>query len=113
MTGYDIYKRVCSLLGYKDFGNENDKGAVFHEMLNQIASDLKLDETKSLSDEIPLTTPQKEAVIYGSAMLLAVSIGDSNCAKLYSELYNCKRSSALSSSDLRVDVLPTPQSGGI
>ena len=114
MTGYKLYKRVCSLLGYNDFGtNEDTKSGLFLSILNQICEDLKIAEIKSLSDEIIFEAHKKEALIYGSAMLFSASLNDSGCADMYTSIYNSKRSKALSETDTRKDVLPKPLNGGV
>ncbi len=115
MTGYDIYNRVCALLGCHDLveNKENGKCAVFLNMLNQICADLGIREVVSLSQKIIMEERQKEAVIYGSAMLFSVTLRDSACAKMYTELYNSKRAKALCKTDTRKDTLPSPTLGGM
>ena len=46
MTGYELYKRVCALLGchYTDKDSDNAAGTAFCGMINQIAEDLKISE---------------------------------------------------------------------
>ncbi len=115
MTGYDIYNRVCALLGCHDLveSKENGKCAVFLNMLNQICQDLGISEIDSLSQKILLHENQKEAFIYGCAMLFSVTLRDSGCAKIYTELYNSKRAKALCKTDTRKDTLPSPTLGGM
>ena len=115
MTGNEIFNRVCFLLGYYDFLKDNDpaKKLAFLEIINQIADDLNLNKTASLSDGLNLTPKQAEALIYGSCMLFSLSLKDSNTAKVYSALYSVKRSSALNIQGKREDVLPYPLDGGV
>ncbi len=115
MTGYDIYARVCFLLGYYDFlqDNDNAKKQAFCGIINQICEDLKIKGIESLSQEIKLESEYSEALAYGCAMLFSVSIKDDGCAKMYSALYSGKRSSVLSRTDKRYDVLPVCDSGGV
>lgn len=115
MTGYDIFDRVCALLGCHDLieNKENGKCAVFLNMLNQICADLGISESESLSQKIIIKETQTEALIYGSAMLFAVTLRDSGCAKIYTELYNSKRAKALCKTDTRQDILPSPSLGGM
>lgn len=115
MTGYELFKKVCALLGYYDLhsGNDNAKSTVFCDIVNQIAQDLNIKEIKTLSEKIICKPYQKEALTYGCAMLFSVSLSDSGCAAMYSELYNSKRCKALSACDIRADVLPSPKIGGI
>ncbi len=115
MTGYELYKRVCALLGYHytDKDDDNAKGTAFCGMINQMAEDLKIPEIKSLSDKIEVPPHKKEALIYGCAMLHAAALNDSGCVKMFSQLYLNKRSKALNETDKREDTLPKPFIGGI
>ncbi len=115
MTGYDIYKKSCAVLGYYDIaeGRSPIRGEAFTDMLNQILADLKADAVEDLGQEMTLTTKLQEACVYGCAMLLSVALKDSNCASLYSQLYNLKRSVVLSGTDKRYDVLPATLDGGV
>ena len=115
MTGYDIYDRVCGLLGCHDLieHKENGKCAVFLNMLNQICADLGVRSLENLSQKIIMKETQTEALIYGSAMLFSVTLRDAGCAKIYTELYNSKRAKALSKTDTRQDILPSPSIGGM
>lgn len=115
MTGYDIYDRVCGLLGCHDLigHKENGKCAVFLNMLNQICADLGVRNLENLSQKIIMKETQTEALIYGSAMLFSVTLRDAGCAKIYTELYNSKRAKALSKTDTRQDILPSPSIGGM
>lgn len=114
MTGYDIFKRVCSLLGYADFSaNPNGSATVsFWHILNQILSDLKLPEAETLSSVIEANPKQKEAIIYGSASLFAGSLNDITLANTFTQLYNAKRNGVLCENATRQDVIPTPSQGG-
>ena len=114
MTGYDIFKRVCAILGYEDFFETADesKAISFWHILNQILSDLKLTEIETLSSVIDASKKQKEAIIYGCAMLLAGNLNDMTLANTFTQLYNGKRNGVLCESDTRRDVIPTPPQGG-
>ncbi|MBO5322446.1 MAG: hypothetical protein J6B22_07610 [Clostridia bacterium] len=115
MTGTEIFNRVCFLLGYYDFLKDNDqtKKLALIQIINQIADDLNLSKIASLSDSLTLTSKQAEALIYGVCMLFALSLKDSNTAKVYSSLYSVKRSTALNIQAKREDVLPYPLDGGV
>lgn len=115
MTGYDIFKRVCLLLGYHDMAEnaDNVKITAFSGMLKQIGEDLQIEGIKNMTDSITADKKQIEALIYGCAMLFSASLNDSGCAQMYSKIYNGKRSGALSKTDIRLDVLPNPTQGGI
>lgn len=115
MTGYNIYKKICALLGYS-VGSDSHSDRRTERMtsiINQIAQDLKIDAISSLSEKIETTPQKKEALIYGCAMMLAVTESDSSHANLFGELYNAKRGAALSCTDTRQDTLPAPSEGGI
>lgn len=115
MTGYELYKRVCALLGYHytDKDSDNAAGTAFCGMINQIAEDLKISEIKSLADKIEVGLNKREALIYGCAMLYATSLKDSGCVKMFSQLYTSKRGKALNETDIRDDILPKPVVGGM
>ena len=114
MTGYDIFKRVCAVLGYTDFSVNPDglTDVSFWHILNQILADLKLPETDTLSSVIKANQKQIEAIIYGTASLFAGSLKDIALANTFTPLYNAKRSVVLCESDTRTDVIPTPPQGG-
>ena len=115
MNGYDIYRRVMSLLGYSLPDNPSDDrrlSRVLH-ILNQLASDLKLDPVSSVSQEIKATELKAEALCYGCAMLLALAEGDGAKNRLFADIYNAKRASALSGCEIIEDTLPDVGSGGV
>ncbi len=100
MKGYDVYKRALSLLGYVGY---DDDAALSESLLrraldliNQILADLKLDELEYISDEIIASSEKTQALCYGTAMLMAISEGDAQKNALLAEIYNSKRSAALS-----------------
>ncbi len=111
MTGYDVYKKVCSILGYFDLqeGQTPLHSQAMNDIVNQICTDLKLSLIENLSEEISNDKKVCEALIYGTAMLMAAALRDSGCSALYSELYNAKRASVLGAACTRADVLPTAQ----
>ena len=115
MTGYELYKKVCALLGYHytDKDSDNTTGTAFCGMINQIAADLKISEIKSLADKIEVGLNKREALIYGCAMLYATSLKDSGCVKKISQLYTSKRGKALNETAQREDILPKPVVGGM
>ena len=114
MTGNEIFNRVCFLLGYYDFLKETDsmKRLAFCQIINQIAEELHLGKLSSLNDKFELTDKTSDALIYGTAMLFALSLKDGNTAKVYSALYSVKRSTALNTPEKREDALPFPIDGG-
>ncbi len=114
MTGYDVYKKICALLGYSFTDTTaNDRRLVrMQEIIEQISLDLKFESPKNLSQEIIIQAKKKEALIYGAAMMLAVTEGDSGKTKMFAQLYNSKRSTALCEKETLSDALPTTSDGG-
>lgn len=112
MTGYDIFAKAVLRLGYDQSHNEHliGRGA---EFVSQIAADLRLPAIKSLSEEIEVGPEGLEALCCGVAMLLALSEADGERHRLFCELYNAKRGSALGHNDRVEDRLPTAESGDI
>lgn len=116
MTGFDVYNRCMALLGYTYQEGEIVVGktlkARFPEIFNQILLDLKIEPTEDLSVDISLDLKQMDALINGCAMLLSLSEGDVDKNKLFTALYNGKRSSALAEKSLIEDTIPNV-SGGV
>lgn len=110
MTGYDIYKRVLALLGYLNaadvvVGEENlFKRSL--DVINQICFDLNIETINSLSCKIEANEIKIDALCYGVAMILSLIEGDGAKNKLFAQIYNAKRSKALSKSDTVQDKLP-------
>ncbi len=114
MTGYDILKQTCALLGYESqiYNSDDSKKIAFWHILNQILTDLELPETKGLSDILTLSQKQKEALIYGCAMLFSASVSDIALSNTFTALYNGKRNGVLCKKDIREDTIPFPVNGG-
>ncbi len=114
MTGYELRKRVCSLLGYLETESNNTllKNENFTNIANQISSDLRLKEIENLSEILSLSPMEFEVLTYGCAMLLATALRDIGSAEVYSGLYNSKRALCLNETDKIKDVLPSPFLGG-
>ncbi len=117
MSGYDIYKKVLLRLGFNSTDNHTvlSDGRVImaKEFINQILSDLRLDEIEDMTAKIKCSKAQGEAVCYGVAMLMALSEGDSEKNKLFTDLYNAKRASVLSEVSFIEDTLPSAENGGV
>ena len=113
MTGYDIYKKVCSMMGYAYDTDAAKEGRILRmtDIINRILSDLKAEGIASLSDPVILSAEKTEALLYGCAMMLAISESDSGTAAVFSEFYDVKRALALSDSASREDILPFPSRG--
>ncbi|MEE1238698.1 MAG: hypothetical protein UHO61_02105 [Acutalibacteraceae bacterium] len=115
MMGYNLIKRAKNLLGYS--GNEGDpdegvgqanKGL---EIINQLLLDLNCEGISSLSDIIAISPAKEEALCYGTAMLLALTEGDADRNRLFTEIYNAKRATALAKTEIVKDCLPKVTEG--
>lgn len=111
MTGHKIYTRVLNLLGYINHDNSITpdaelQGRALHA-LNQILIDLKQEEVADMDCEINLSQSSIEALIYGVAMILSLSGCDAEINRVFTQIYNSKRSTALSEICVVTDVLPT------
>ena len=101
MTGYDAVKRAMNLLGYSAEEGEryetNSASVNGLGIVNQISSDLGCG----------IISPEKEeALCYGTAMLLALREGDAEKNRLFAEIYNQKRGTALAGLTHIKDCLP-------
>ena len=116
MTVNEIFDRVLALLGYsnKDGGYEGLevlKSRVI-DCVNQILADLETEVMVSkLNDSLPVEGVGIEAVIYGTAMLLALSICDNEKNVLFAGLYNIKRATYKSNVYQKKDALPFDDGG--
>ncbi|MBR2489130.1 MAG: hypothetical protein IKB45_01510 [Clostridia bacterium] len=109
MKAYDIYKKAAIRAGITENDILSDsftkKGA---EFINQIANDLNIAGIDSLSDKIDCTSLQAEALCCGVAMLISLTISDSEKNSVLTDIYNAKRASALSKISSVEDVIPRP-----
>ncbi len=111
MKGHNVFDDAIRLLGYTDFeGNIQDTSglkaravSVINSILADICSGVKI--TK-LSDEIPLNEEQSDALVYGAAMLLALSDGNGEKNRIFAEIYNGKRAICKSDKSTVRDTLP-------
>lgn len=115
MTGNDVFERVSNLLGYSNLHTvRTDKEKLLkraHEIINQICLDLKIPQINRLSDEISTNRLSLDALCYGTAMLFSLIEGDGKMNKIFTDIYNAKRSAALSKKDIIDDKLPTVSYG--
>lgn len=115
MTGNDVFERVLNLLGYiNSYNAKVDKESLLNrapQIINQICLDLKIPQINRLSDEIDANASAQEALCYGVAMLLALIEGDGDNNKVFADIYNAKRMTALSSKTVIEDKLPTVSYG--
>ncbi|MBE6787589.1 MAG: hypothetical protein E7537_04500 [Ruminococcaceae bacterium] len=110
MTGNEIYKRVLGLLGYI----ENDiiiagQETLFKralDIINQICVDLKIPQIKRLSEKVEASEEALDALCYGTAMIMCLVEGDGAKNQIFTAIYNAKRATALSKTEIIADKLP-------
>lgn len=110
MTGYDIYNKAILRLGY-DNNLTDDLSARSLEFIGQIAEELLITPPHSLLEEIKADGKRLEALCCGTAMLLALSLGDRVRHIAFCELFNAKRAAILGHSEKVEDLLPVSEGG--
>ena len=115
MNGNEIYKRVINLLGYINYDDAVTYDTLLHcralYALNQILVDLKQEEVKDMDVAINIPKASMDALVYGMAMMLSLIGCDSELNRVFTQIYNSKRSAALNEISAVVDVLPTVVEG--
>lgn len=115
MTGYDVIKRAMHLLGYSgDAGDPSELGSTSvkgFEIIKQLLIDLKCSDISSLSEAFDISKTKEDALCYGAAMLLALTEGDADKNRIFTEIYNSKRAAALCSTECVKDCLPKVTEG--
>ena len=115
MTGFEIYRRAMSLLGYTNSSGEiSDSSGLLNRVsdaLQHICIDLNLMAPKTLSQELLLDQKQCDAVVCGVAMLLSLGQGDAELNRIFTSLYNAKRGHIKGKNSNINDVLPTLNGG--
>lgn len=110
MTGYNIYKSAMLLLGYSvdnmTVSPTDDLLQRTLETINRISTDIKGPQFSSLSDEINISATKYDALCYGVAMLLSLTEHNSEKNRLFTDIYNAKRASALSQISHISDSIP-------
>lgn len=109
MTGYDVIRRAMSLLGYSggsDPSESEKNSANGFEFIKQLTSDLRCGCVSSLSDSLDISHAKEEALCYGTAMLFALAEGDGEKNRIFAEIYNSKRVTALAETAVIKDSLP-------
>lgn len=111
MTVNNVYNSAIKLLGYNNAYlsiEDNDilkKRAV--EFVNRIGFDLfKMPSVNGFLEEFNIPPNALEALIYGVCMLISLSESDGDKNRLFTELYNLKRSSFKSSVTKITDTFP-------
>ena len=101
MTAKTIYDMALCLAGRdmaEDYIDDNEplkRNALF--FINQVLLEFSLGGVSSLSSKIELSKKTADAVIYGVARLIAAAVSDTDKQNELTDIFNAKRSSALSS----------------
>lgn len=112
MTGYEIYCRATALLGYSERGFAGESESFSDDYLvfiNRILSDLGCGQITDPTVEIALESKREEALLYGVAMMAALSVADRMKAAEFEDRYRKKRAAALSDLGVISDTLPNPE----
>lgn len=107
MTGIDILKDVYALLDMDMSGLDSAAKSTARAGINRILEDMGARRTlNSLYEEIALPENRRDALVYGTAMLICAARGESGSQAYFTELYNGKRAAALGDCCTRRDTLP-------
>lgn len=115
MKGYDIFSRAIVMLGHLEHRSDSEASKrlmpIATEVINQIAVDLKCCPISALSNMVDLPVYKQEAMIYGVAMMFSLIEGETELNRFFTDIYNFKRSSALSENISVKDNIPTVDMG--
>lgn len=112
LTVKEIYNETVSLLGINDYGENLNNSDVFQKdflsCLNMVVLDLsdKPSNIKSLSDGIDLPAVFKSALCNGTAMWLALILGDTAKQTFFANTYSSMRTRCKSNFQQITDILP-------
>ena len=112
MTVKEIYNETVTLLGIDDYGEGFNNSDGFQQdflcCLNKVILDLTdiLVVVKSLKQNIDLPSTAKQALCNGTAMWLALILGDSTKQSFFAGIYNSMRTRYKSTLKSIIDVLP-------
>ncbi len=117
MKANEVYKRALNLLGYVDSDDTVVPDSALHKrtihIINQILADLKQNEIENMNAEINISKICLEALVWGVAMLLSISTADADKNRVFTSIYNSKRSAALCETDTVTDKIPNVGLGEI
>lgn len=115
MSGYDIYLKALSLLGYKDKSDTDSKSLLRRAFVAvcEICSDLSVDPPVAVNEKIQASKKAIEAIPYGVAMLISLSEGDAVSNRFFTEVYNAKRAMVKAAVSSVADVIPTDNGGTV
>ncbi len=117
MKAYEVYKSALSLLGYVDSDDRIVPDNTLYKraiaIINQTLTDLKQNEIENMNSEINISKSCLEALIWGVAMLLSISTADADKNRVFTSIYNSKRTAALCEAETIEDKLPNVNLGEI
>lgn len=112
MTAGQVFTKAMQLLGYVTDGHSGGIKSRAIALINAAyvdvcrASRINFEPVRTLAEKFALdNTIITDVLVYGVAMFIAQSEGDSAMQAVYCDLYNRKRGS-LATSDAIIDVLP-------
>ncbi len=112
LTVKEIYNETVTLLGISDYGEGLNNSDGFEKdflcCLNKVILDLS-DESlniKSLKQSIPLPLSAKQALCNGTAMWLALILGDTGKQGFFADTYSAMRTRCKSTFQAIADTLP-------
>ena len=116
MTANKIFLASLDLLGYSGINGDKSGLEVLESRavcaINQILADLSVNiEISTLEDTLAIQNGGNEVLIYGVAMLLALSIDDAEKNRFFATIYNRKRTSYKVEIAKINDVLPSSDGG--
>ena len=98
MKAIDIYRE-----GYILYGEDTNEEYLFKDrgddkvfFVNRALADLKMEAVTDVNCEIEADTKTADALVFGVAYYLSVKYCRSDKASFFSDMYNAKRSAALS-----------------
>ncbi len=112
MTVKEIYNETKILLGINDYGENLNNSDIFQKnflcCLNKVILDLSdaPSNIKSLSDGIDLPDVLKAAICNGTAMWLAVLLGDAQKQAFFASVYSSMRTRHKTTFQGIVDTMP-------
>lgn len=112
MTVKEVYNETVTLLGINDYGENLNNSDVFQKnflcCLNKVILDLfdTASDIKSLSGTIDLPAISKSALCNGTAMWLALILGDAQKQAFFANVYSSMRTRSKSTLGQVADTMP-------
>lgn len=106
-----IFERAVRLCGIsEEYLHGNDLLSLRVRALSAINSTLfdlcGAEEANTLSEDLDITPAVADAAVYGAAMFISLSHGDTDKSSLFSGVYNAKRAAVKAETGAVRDVLP-------